>query len=329
MRWFYLGAAVIGGALLFLATGPLGGDSVLLQEEPRPAQDSPAQASARPSGNITFAMASAGPGNIYMWGVRKGEVSLPVEVQEAGNWSMVANNFEENASVANVFWEDIGRVLAEHPDAHILPYQMNIPDRFFGIYVQNDSAIRNPEDLHGKTIGAPIKLLGANIATRVVLRHEYGITTNWTDRWTIGEEAKDAIRDEDIDAVWMPGEKRIGDNHSLRAVFFPFQELEQKFGYAGLPTFFVVKDDPAAIDAGFELMEALQTSASHAQSQPDEFKHAYTFCNEFLVDINRTQQIEPVTPIFLEQAQYFLDAAHVHGFVNHDVNLSAHIIRRD
>lgn len=277
-----------------------------------------------------FASAPLGPGNVYRWGIQRESTPFPATMVDTADWTETADLMARGeVDMADVTWANLPRVLAANPDVRILPYQINTPLRSFAIWVPSDSSITAPGDLDGRTIAAPVNVTGEprNVEAAVLLRAGHGVNATWVRRDTAGEAALDALAEDDIDAALLVGETRLPDDHDLRPVFLPQKMLRDRFGDAGLPRFFVVRDDPASIAQGIRVVQALQVSAGHAQRSRDAFMDAYWYCNEFLVELADDPQIERMTPGFHESRQFLFSTAHQQGVLQERVNLSRWIVR--
>lgn len=272
-------------------------------------------------------------GNAYEYGFNeKPRLNSPMRIRAMASPSRVTNNFvETNASMADLWFFKAGEAFSREPDARILPYQVNVEDEFLGIYVSNTSDIREPEDLDGKTVTMPQIDWHLAETSLMILEEEYGVEMEKTDRTHKGVSQPRApvevLENGSADAVVVTGIKRLGDNHSMRPVYYPYKDLKEKFGDAALPTFFIVKDSsPESIEKGVEMVKALQKSANVAQNEPDRFMKIFKICNEFLIQ-NGRDEIEPMTPGAEDQLQYMMDLARDENMTEYNVDLSRRLVR--
>lgn len=314
MERYPVAAVLMGGALLIAAGAAL---------------QSVSPAAGGSEATFRFASQPIGHANVYRWGIQRDNVSLPAEIVDTDDWTDAADMVAAGeADMADVSLLHLPRILTENPDLRVLPYQINVPERSFGIWVENGSSITGPADLDGRTVAAPenVTINPRNSGVAILLRADHDVNVTWVRRNTAGEAALDTIADDDVDAALLTGSVRLPDNHSLRPVFLPQRTLTERFGDSGLLRVFVVRGDPGSIERGTRVVQALQVSADRAQRSREAFMETYWYCNEFLVHLEDDPQIERMTPGFRAASQHILDAAAEQDVLDRSVDLERRVV---
>jgi len=263
--------------------------------------------------DLHFATRGVYYGNVYTWGINKDKVSSPMRLRELDKHKWVTDSFTKNRSdMADVWWHQLDEVVADKPDTRILPFQVNVPENYTGVYVANNSSIEKPEDLAGKNISAPGRGDPISQPALIMLRDEYNINITQVEGHGLGpEDPLRALDKSHIDAVVVVGTERLSDEmrRGLKPIFFPYKRSEEKFGDSAIPTFFVVKNNSETIEKGFQMIEALKESSKVAQAERDQFMEMYSVCNEFMVR-GGVKQIERMSSGSKEQLQYLINISY-------------------
>lgn len=290
-----------------------------------------------------IALTPVGHGNVYTWGFQQENISAPMDLSMKSDWRNGSRMLAEgDVAMADVTWPYLPELMAENPDLTVLPYQNNVPDTTFGIWVHEDSNITEVSDLDGARVAAPqiffpqtYDPIHVNRTSMfVMLQQRHNVSPEFVNR-SLGRVAgleaarTGEVKEGEIDAVFLVGDSELPDDHSLRPVYLPFDRMRDRHGDSGLPSFLVVRDDPDLVRAGMRMVEAISQSASQAQNDSEEFKDVYAYCNNFMVLRDGEPQIERMTPEYMDAMQELFDAAYEQGRVDQRIDFSEHVLDPD
>jgi hypothetical protein len=269
--------------------------------------------------------------NVYEYAFDQSKMNAPINISPTKPPAKVRESFvNDSSAMADIWFFELDKALEADPEPRILPYQVNVNEEFLGVYVSEDSDIRSPEDLDGKTVMMPRILPNLKRTSLMVLEDQHGVEMEVTSRGHNGiREAEAPVRvleSGEADAVVVSGTKRLGSNHSMRPVYYPYRDMEEEFGDVALPTFFLTKEKGNP-NKSIEMINALQESSRVAQNNSDHFMEIFEICNEFMVE-DGGKQIQRMTPEAEKQLQYMMNLSRESNITERDIDLSEHVVER-
>lgn len=217
----------------------------------------------------TFVAHSALHARFELAAVERGAVSLPdpvdVHYTARGQEGNVVDRLANGSATAGfVPVSALPRLLAQDPDARILPYRESFPARTATLYVPGNSSIETPGDLAGKTVSLPYPacfgVVGFNTVTAFVLAEEYGLNRSEIDydpatsfRGWLSEFNRSA------DAQLYLGDPPAG----YRPILHPLAHMRTQYVFA--------VTDPGAVPVIDRTVHAINRSTAVALADRDDY----------------------------------------------------------